>query len=197
MMFLVCATAPFSDSFIIDIKTRFIYSILSRSKRQCYLYAKVIVTVLSGIVCVALSLIILMVYLVAFFPIQEDGSMPYDGYAILITARRFGMYFFTRTCITCMIGGVFSAFALKCSTVLKSSLATIVSSIVAFYLYNEFINFGIIPEFLNITQMLYTPLSFFDTLLASFLYTVIFSIIVILLCGKCFLYFAERRLENV
>lgn len=196
MLFLICATMPFADSYLRDYCTKSYTTIIQQTTITAYLRTKVIVTVLSGALCIMISSILLICYLVFRFPLNTLSSTDYDGYGVLLNDGQYLLYFVIRISLTCVIGSVFATFALMCSPILKNTNAVNFLPLFSFYIFNELINFGYIPEVFNLTKILYTPYSFFDGMISNYLFSLAVLVGLITLFGSCFVKTARRQISN-
>ena len=195
MLFFLCATIPFADSYLSDRQSVFFPQIIVRTSRSSYLRTKIIVTVISGVSSIILSSLLLICYLFLRYP-MINTPLDYTGYGVLINSNHIFAYFFVRVTITCAIGSIFSTAALMMSPLIKNIYAINVLPLLFYYLYNEMINLGLIPDFLNITRMLYSTYSSFGGLWINYCYAILFSCVLIMLLGRAFMHIAGRQIEN-
>ena len=196
MLFLICATLPFADSFWSEYSTGTYKEVVEKVGIYDYLRTKVVITVISGSLSILLASLILISYLFCRFPTYTVGISDYDGYGVLINNDHYLPYLVIRVLLTCAIGSIFSSFSLMCSPFLKNRFAINVFPFIAFYIYNEFINFGAIPQLFNLTRMLYTPNDKLGGILPNVIYSLALSILLDNIFGYVFIKKAGRMLDD-
>ena len=157
ILFYLCAVLPYGCGYLEDRLSGYWRFLQTRCSSTRYSVSKVLVTALSG------ALVVLA------------GSLgrPY-------------LYFFVKSLLSAALGSAFAVVALYLSTFLRNMIATLAVPLVLYYTINELTVFGLIPDFLSPTVMMYRPPLSSLNIAGNVAYTLLLCLAVILLMGWLF-----------
>lgn len=122
----------------------------------------------------------------AQYPADNDFRVDYSGYDAIISMGRPYLYFFVKSLLSAALGSAFAVVALYLSTFLRNMIATLAVPLVLYYTINELTVFGLIPDFLSPTVMMYRPPLSSLNMAGNVAYTLLLCLAVILLMGWLF-----------
>ena len=120
------------------------------------------------------------------YPADNDFRVDYSGYDAIISMGRPYLYFFVKSLLSAALGSAFAVVALYLSTFLRNMIATLAVPLVLYYTINELTVFGLIPDFLSPTVMMYRPPLSSLNIAGNVAYTLLLCLAVILLMGWLF-----------
>ena len=106
------------------------------------------------------------------------------------------LYFLVKSLISAALGSAFAVVALYLSTFLRNMIATLAVPLVLYYTVNELTVFGLIPNFLSPTVMMYRPPLESLSIAGNVAYTLLLCLAVILLMGWLFDERVRKEFEN-
>lgn len=141
---------------------------------------------LSGALVVLAGSFLFVVILRLQYPADNDFRVDYSGYDAIISMGRPYLYFFVKSLLSAALGSAFAVVALYLSTFLRNMIATLAVPLVLYYTINELTVFGLIPDFLSPTVMMYRPPLSSLNMAGNVAYTLLLCLAVILLMGWLF-----------
>ena len=158
ILFYLCAVLPYGCGYLEDRLSGYWRFLQTRCSSTRYSVSKVLVTALSGALVVLAGSFLFVVILRLQYPADNDFRVDYSGYDAIISMGRPYLYFFVKSLLSAALGSAFAVVALYLSTFLRNMIATLAVPLVLYYTINELTVFGLIPDFLSPTVMMYRPL---------------------------------------
>jgi len=130
------------------------------------------------------------------YSVDNDFRVDYSGYDAIISMGHPYLYFLVKSLISAALGSAFAVVALYLSTFLRNMIATLAVPLVLYYTVNELTVFGLIPNFLSPTVMMYRPPLESLSIAGNVAYTLLLCLAVILLMGWLFDERVRKEFEN-
>ena len=186
ILFYLCAVLPYGCGYLEDRLSGYWRFFQTRCSSTRYSVSKVLVTALSGALVVLAGSFLFVVILRLQYPADNDFRVDYSGYDAIISMGRPYLYFFVKSLLSAALGSAFAVVALYLSTFLRNMIATLAVPLVLYYTINELTVFGLIPDFLSPTVMMYRPPLSSLNMAGNVAYTLLLCLAVILLMGWLF-----------
>lgn len=169
VFFFLCASSPYSTSYIKDAENGFLKSAASRISINTYGLSKCIATFLSGMCAVVLSTVIFIAFINVKFETADLSNISFSGWDIVITEVSPFAYYAVKTFVTALYGGTFALLALTVSTKIRNSFVIPVLPVLVYYAVNELSIMFSFPLWCDLSALIYIPVKS-ENLLASLLY---------------------------
>ena len=158
ILFYLCAVLPYGCGYLEDRLSGYWRFLQTRCSSTRYSVSKVLATALSGALVVLAGSFLFVVILRLQYSVDNDFRVDYSGYDAIISMGHPYLYFLVKSLISAALGSAFAVVALYLSTFLRNMIATLAVPLVLYYTVNELTVFGLIPNFLSPTVMMYRPL---------------------------------------
>ena len=180
ILFYLCAVLPYGCGYLEDRLSGYWRFLQTRCSSTRYSVSKVLATALSG----------------ALVVLAGSFRVDYSGYDAIISMGHPYLYFLVKSLISAALGSAFAVVALYLSTFLRNMIATLAVPLVLYYTVNELTVFGLIPNFLSPTVMMYRPPLESLSIAGNVAYTLLLCLAVILLMGWLFDERVRKEFEN-
>lgn len=195
----ILAVLPFGFSFCQDWNHRYIFSLISRSNVNKYVWSKVIVSMFSSFCVVFFSYIIVAVLLILRYPVVRNfqGEIFMEvpkPYNILLYTNTPFTFFIIRSMISALGASFWATFSYVVSSYIPNLYVTGSIPFVASYLIGRFsINF---PEYINVNYMFNGIDIYVGGWYQTFFYILVITISANLLLGALFVRRVKRRVAG-
>lgn len=204
--YVLCAF-PFSGSFAIDFKSNYHRMIIARSGKRNYAVSKVIVTAISGMLCLVVGELIYLLICSFFGPavslttiseLNTAGTGAFETIAnanMLIDGNYIG-YFVLLAISRGLIGSFLSLIALSVSLKIQNVFVIVSSPMLIYYfIENFFMNFLKLPEMFSIANIFDGHVAVIDSRY-MFWYSLLVALIISVLIGIFTARGIERKISD-
>jgi hypothetical protein len=203
LVYVLC-TLPYANSFSADYKSNYCRFVVKRSGKRVYACSKVIITALSGTLCLILGEMIYLVICSFLGPAIDDATLSeLSNYTStnaytnitnsnMLLAGNYIGYFLLKTINRGLIGSFLSLIALGVSVKIQNYFVITASPLLIYYFIQNFtMNFLKLPDFLNIANIFNGNIAVIDSKY-TFVYAVMFALTLSAFIG----FFVARGIER-
>lgn len=204
-MLIICCVIPYATSFCIDYNSSYIRLLKSRTGENNYIVSKVVSCGISGGLSIALGMLLFIGLVSLQYPLVDTAGgayqsilmrVSYDGakaFESFLLSDLYILYFALQIYLIFIVGAFWSVVGLTVSTLIPNPFVALFSPYILYFLQSIFIkNFPTYLNTINIIQGNYN----IGSDIFNFTYATIFIIVLVLLLGIMFGYFAKRRLRD-
>lgn len=196
-LILIIISVPFVEVFCDDWNNKNIYSVLTRCNIKRYSRVKILSGAV-GAMLVSFIGFILLAFLLAFFmPLATDQAVSNfateEPYGFLVKECPF-IYLIVRLLIFSLFLSLWVIVGLFFSTIIPNNFVSLAMPLISYYLIGNLCDY--LPGFININHITNCTNILGGNVIITFVYSLLFFIVLILLFIKLFRVMVQRRINN-
>ena len=175
-----------------DYNSRYINSILPRTKKKYYTISNIIITTLAGFTSVFIGMILFFISISHRIPVQAYET--YGPYRDLCSDNPY-IYIIVIASIFSLYSAMWTAYGLAVSVIIPDKCIALGTPVILGYLGEE-ITYRF-PTPVNLYRLSHPGSEIFgDTAVSNYIYTLIFFLMSIIMAGYLFSCFVKRRVQD-
>lgn len=196
-LILIIISVPFVEVFCEDWNNKNIYSVITRCNIKKYSKVKILSSVV-GAISVSFIGFLLLAFLLSFFmPLSTDQTVnnfvTEEPYGFLVNGYPF-IYLIVRLLIFSIFSSIWVIVGLFFSTIIPNNFVSLAIPLISYYFIGNLCDY--LPKFININYLTNCTNILGGNAIITFVYSLLFFIVLILVFIKLFNVMVQRRINN-